>query len=363
MVKLRADNADYKEKDMEHTGEKKQEKRVAAAGLALLALAGAGQIGARNLEGFARWYSIHIYSAIVAVVGRICGLVPVSVVEFGLYALAAVSLWYVFGKRRRWISVASRTVFLVGAAAFLYTFNCGINYYRPPFSSELDLDMRESSVEELKALCDYLIQKVNETVDDSPYEAAWAVWGRDAMAALGQEDPGLSGYYPRAKPVTVSWILSVQQLSGIYSPFTVEGNYNRAMTDYNIPHTICHELSHLRGFMREDEANFIGYLACIGSDKKAFQYSGYLTGWVYAGNALARQDMDSYREFYGKLHPKAAADLADNTRFWNRYEGKVAQVSNQVNDTYLKMNDQKEGVKTYGRMVDLMLAYHREEEE
>ena len=51
MVKLRADNADYKEKDMEHTGEKKQEKRVAAAGLALLALAGAGQIGARNLEG------------------------------------------------------------------------------------------------------------------------------------------------------------------------------------------------------------------------------------------------------------------------------------------------------------------------
>ena len=141
----------------------------------------------------------------------------------------------------------------------------------------------------------------------------------------------------------------------------MEGNYNRAMTDYNIPHTICHELSHLRGFMREDEANFIGYLACIGSDKKAFQYSGYLTGWVYAGNALARQDMDSYREFYGKLHPKAAADLADNTRFWNRYEGKVAQVSNQVNDTYLKMNDQKEGVKTYGRMVDLMLAYHREE--
>lgn len=41
----------------------------------------------------------------------------------------------------------------------------------------------------------------------------------------------------------------------------------------------------------------------------------------------------------------------------------MAQVSNQVNDTYLKINDQKEGVKTYGRMVDLMLAYHREEEE
>ena len=134
------------------------------------------------------------------------------------------------------------------------------------------------------------------------------------------------------------------------------------MTDYNIPHTICHELSHLRGFMREDEANFIGYLACIGSEKEVFRYSGYLTGWVYAGNALAGQDIDSYRELYGKLLPQAAKDLRDNWEFWNRYEGKVAEVSNQVNDTYLKMNDQKEGVKTYGRMVDLMLAYHRKKE-
>ena len=93
------------------------------------------------------------------------------------------------------------------------------------------------------------------------------------------------------------------------------------------------------------------------------RYSGYLTGWVYAGNALARQDIDSYREIYGSLDPRAVEDLRDNSIFWNRYEGKVAQVSNQVNDTYLKINDQKEGVKTYGRMVDLMLAYHREEEE
>lgn len=344
------------EKKVQRTGN----KTIAAAGLALLALAAAGEFAARNTEGFARWYSIHIYSVIVAVVGRVCGLVPVSVAELGLYVLMAVSLWYGFRNWRQWPCIASRALFLVGAAAFLYTFNCGINYYRPPFSSELNLDVRASSVEELKALCEYLTEKVNETVDDSCYQMRWAAWGQEAMTALGREYPGLSGYYPKAKPVAISWILSIQQLSGIYSPFTVEGNYNRAMTDYNIPHTICHELSHLRGFMREDEANFIGYLACIKSDKKIFQYSGYLTGWIYAGNALAGQDVDSYRELYGKLHPQAVEDLRENSRFWNQYEGKVAEVSSQVNDTYLKINDQKEGVKTYGRMVDLMLAYHRE---
>lgn len=344
---------------MKKTTGKNRNRTVTILGLVLLALAAAGQFAARKVPGFGRWYSTHIYSVIVETVGRVCGMAPVSVVELGLYALAGLSLWYLVHKRKEWQAIASKAVLVLGAAAFLYTFNCGINYYRPPFSSELDLEVRESSVEELRALCEYLTEKVNETADDTPYTAEWALWGKEAMTELGQRYPGLSGYYPRAKPVMVSWILSVQQLSGIYSPFTVEGNYNRAMTDYNIPYTICHELSHLRGFMREDEANFIGYLACIGSDRPPFQYSGYLVGWVYAGNALARQDMDSYRELYGRLLPQVQEDLRDNSQFWDRYEGKVAEVSNQVNDTYLKINDQKEGVRTYGRMVDLMLAYHR----
>ena len=29
------------------------------------------------------------------------------------------------------------------------------------------------------------------------------------------------------------------------------------------------------------------------------------------------------------------------------------------NDTYLKLNDQQDGVRSYGKMVDLLLAYRR----
>ena len=32
-----------------------------------------------------------------------------------------------------------------------------------------------------------------------------------------------------------------------------------------------------------------------------------------------------------------------------------------MNDTYLKMNDQSDGVQSYGRVVDLMLAVFRQE--
>ncbi|MBQ6801694.1 MAG: DUF3810 family protein, partial [Oscillospiraceae bacterium] len=35
------------------------------------------------------------------------------------------------------------------------------------------------------------------------------------------------------------------------------------------------------------------------------------------------------------------------------------EVSDAVNDTYLKLNDQQEGTRSYGKMVDLLLAYRR----
>lgn len=343
----------------------------AAAGLILLLSAGAMQLAARRLSGFGEWYAETVYPNIVGIYGRIFGIFPFSVVEILLYTVIISGVIYTVSHILRaaahaesvrtavssWFSAA---FCFLGLLAFLYTACCGVNYYRRPFSSYLELEVRDSSVEELTALCEYLTDMVNETVDNAAYSRSWNAEGQRAMAALADRYPQLEGYYPQPKPLLISWILSVQQLSGVYSPFTVEANYNRAMTDYDIPHTICHELSHLRGFMREDEANFIGYLACIGSDNPSFRYSGYLTGWVYAGNALASQDMEAYAGLCARLNEQTRGHLAANNAFWDRYEGKVAEVANQMNDTYLKINSQPDGVKSYGRLVDLMLAYYRE---
>lgn len=318
------------------------------------------QVIARQIVGFGQWYATHLYPVIVNVWGRFCGFFPFSVIEIGGYLTVLGLIGYGIYHRKEAGRIISRMVFILGALAFIYTTNCGINYYCRPFSSYLDLEVRESSVEELASLCQYLTDKVNETVDKTSMEKGWPREARECMVELGEEYPELGGYYPVPKPLAVSRILSVQQLCGVYAPFTVEANFNQEMTTYNIPHTMCHELSHLKGFMREDEANFIGYLACLKSDRRSFQYSGYLTGWVYATNALAKQDMDKYVELYRQLNEDTVRNLKENTEFWNQYDGKVAEVSNQMNDTYLKFNDQQDGVQSYGRMVDLMLAYYRE---
>ena len=351
-----------------------------AAGGVLLAAALILLACARAVPGFAQAYALRIYPVFKSTMGGLCSLLPVSVSEFGLYLLLLFCLYYIASHIRQPLFLASRGFFLGSLLFFVYMINCGVNYYRTPFSYEAGLTTAPASTEELYSLCKLLVEKINEEAAAvperpslSPYPGqtedtpspSWAYLremgqlGREAMKNLGEVYPQLAGWYPYPKPLAISRILSVQQLCGIYSPFTVEANYNREMPLYNIPHTICHELSHLKGYMREDEANFIGYLACIGSEDTAFRYSGYLTGWVYAGNALAQADFDGYRRLYGQLDPQAVQDLGENNAFWDRFKGKVAEASAKMNDTYLKAHSQTDGIKSYGRMVDLMLTYYR----
>ena len=338
---------------------------------------------ARMVPGFAHTYSITVYPVLVNTIGRFSSVFPFSLSEAGLYLAAVFCILNLLFLIKKPLAALSRLFFLACLLLFLYTAGCGINYYRTPFSYEAGMVMEQSSAGELYSLCLFLTEQINSTLtetdhsgdalkglypgqtEDTPLPSAamlreLGMEGVKSMKGLGTAYPQLSGYYPYPKPLMNPRLLSIQQLCGIYSPFTIEANYNREMPYYNIPHTICHELSHLKGFMREDEANFIGYLACIGSDSPDFRYSGYLTGWVYAGNALAKADLEAYYGLYGRLAPEAARDLAWNNQFWDRFDGKVAEASTQLNDRYLKANNQEDGVRSYGRMVDLMLAYYRD---
>ena len=50
--------------------------------------------------------------------------------------------------------------------------------------------------------------------------------------------------------------------------------------------------------------------------------------------------------------------MRQSAAYWRQFETKVAEISDKVNDSYLKANNQEDGVKSYGRMLDLLLAYY-----
>ena len=109
--------------------------------------------------------------------------------------------------------------------------------------------------------------------------------------------------------------------------------------------------------MQEEEANFIAWLACRKSARTDFQYSGSLRGWISCMNVLYRSDYDAWAQIRVQLNPLVEADLAANRVYWAKFEGPVADAAQIVNDNYLKVNGQSDGIQSYGRMADLIVAY------
>ena len=76
-------------------------------------------------------------------------------------------------------------------------------------------------------------------------------------------------------------------------------------------------------------------------------------------NALYGENTEKYEELCERLNINALKDLQANNSFWDKYDGITAEVADRVNDIYLKANRQIDGVKSYGKVVDLMLGYQR----
>lgn len=243
-----------------------------------------------------------------------------------------------------------------------------MNYQRNSFASFAGLLVEESSTKELESLSKDLIDTANDlsskiTVDkygSMTFKTDPRVSAVLAMKKLGKTYPVLSGYYPQPKPVFTSILMSYQQITGIYSPFTMEANYNKDIPTYDLLEVMCHELAHLKGFMREDEAEFIAILASRNSDDLSFQYSGNLIALNYCLNAIySTGNKTLYASLYNSLTDQIKNEFIASNNYWNKYDGIVSEISEKTNDAYLKINDQSEGVKSYGKVLDLLLAEHR----
>ena len=339
----------------------------------LLLLAGAALLVlARVMPGFAEYYTENIYPILENTIGRVCGLVSFSISACLLLLIPILLILDLLINIRHFGTFLKHLVFLFSLILFLYAANCGVNYYAKPFVDPAETAAFTKSAEaqgyELLAdYCGFVVMKLQESSEANgsgsfvyPDDEDLAEEAVKAMNKLGDEYPRLSGYYPIPKRIIVSRPFSMAGVTGIYSPFTIEANYNGEMTAFNKPFTTCHELSHLRGLMDESEANYIGWLACIGSGDPAFERSGWLTAWIYAGNDLYKANPVIFASLRSRLPDDVLAELKENNEFWETHENKASEIHDDLNDAYLKSNGQEAGIETYGKVTDLMLMWYAE---
>ncbi|MDW7659373.1 MAG: DUF3810 domain-containing protein, partial [Bacillota bacterium] len=323
-----------------------------------------------------RWLSIPI--------SRITSLFPFSLTEASVIlgiplALILLITWIVRLIKRpekalRFARLARATAWTLSVAYLMFMLLHGLNYARLPVGQSFDLPVRERTSDELQETAAWLVEQTNRIrslseedergvfvlslgIDDTLKTAS------AAYDAASVDYPLLAGPPIRPKGVLLSHYWSYTGITGVYMPFFVESNVNIDVPEHSIPETALHEIAHTRGFAREDEAGFLAFLTGIYSDNPDFAYSVLLGAALRSLNALGGIDAEGYQAVASQLSDAVRRDLQATGVYWKQFEGPVQEASTKVNDAYLQANLQEDGVRSYGRMVDLVLTWYEQQSE
>lgn len=347
-----------------------------------------------NSKEFCDFYVKYVFPIWVNTFARLTGMLSFSVGELMLVAAVALCVTGLFlmlltgilhfighkNRRRLWLYCRRYYKGLLWVGAFVgvvMTCNCFILYHCSTFEEKYQINDGEYKISELAAVRDHVVRKANALAKEMERDEAGNIIYNANMASQAGEDmkrlsvrgfEQLAGYYPPPKGIMASEFLSQQYMQGYYFPFSMEANYNDVMYITNKPVTMCHELAHLKGFIYEDEANFISYLACIHSEDKLFQYSGYLSVLNYLDKAYY-DAVDGDKELCA-FHEKISAQVKRDNVFltqdsWEKVEKKAVistatakKASHVLLDTSQKVNGVEDGIASYNRVVGLLLDYY-----
>ena len=327
---------------------------------------------------FAGWFNGTVAAFVRAVLAHLTSWLPFSLAEILLYLVPILLIVIaIYAYRRRCDSWKSVFVFIGSLLSVfslfftLFVFSFGMGYHTETLDKRLSLEKKEISVEELYLTARLLALKVNESAEGVRF-------GEDGFSVMpyarGEMNDRLMLAYDKLcdshdfiqrldsniKPVLASNAMSYTHITGVYSYFTGEANLNVAFPDYTLPYTAAHELAHQRGIARENEANFIAFLVTECSEDAYIVYSGYLNLFEYVLYALANADATLATSVTDLLVPEVRRELIAYSNFFDKYrDSAAADISDAVNDTYLKLHGNTQGTGSYGLVVDLAVAYYR----
>jgi hypothetical protein len=245
------------------------------------------------------------------------------------------------------------------AAAYLVFFAVwGLNYQRQPITTHLRFDAAAARPQAVAALGAEAVRQLNRLRDEAhrqgfpEWRAMPAVMGPAFQATVAHLAPGLRPNPGLPKWSLLSFYFRYAGISGMTDPFTLEILVDRSQLPFERAFVTAHEWAHLAGYADEAEANFVGWLTCMrGRAPEA--YSGWIFALFETLHALPR---DERATLVRSLAPGPRADLAAITARAQRIQPILQSFSWRIYDQYLKANRVEHGVRSYGRVLVLMLG-------
>ncbi|MBL4746035.1 MAG: DUF3810 domain-containing protein [Flavobacteriaceae bacterium] len=322
------------------------------------------------------YYSKGIYPYISQFLRGSLGWISFSVGDllvFTLLFLAIRSLLKLAKKRTTLKNTLLNGLAWTSVLVFFFYINWGLNYFRVPLSEKLNYPIREYSVHELEKLSQLLVEKTNQlqveiTGKDSlkvlvPYSYSELYkMAPKGYSALQFKYPFLDYQTPAIKNSLMSTFQSYIGIGGYLNPLSGEAHVNTNYLKTSAPSTISHEMAHQIGYAAENEAEFIGFLASSHHPDPYFNYSGYKNALMHCVNEIHRRDTVVFNRLLKQLNTGIKKDMQDGRALSLKYKNPLEPYVKKGYNLFLKSNNQKEGIKSYSRMVLFLINYYTENE-
>jgi hypothetical protein len=322
-------------------------------------------------------YSNGLYPYISRIQRAILGWIPFSVGDL-FYAFLVIIIIvktvqffkYILRKKvnRQYLLNGLKQVIFFFLFVYVFFYGLwGLNYSRKGISYQLNLDVKAYAVSDIDTLTNLLQQKLNfyaATIDlkqrDS-FNKKRTLFEKASEAYLYADDiyPFLR-YDPQSiKPSLYSYLGNYFGFQGYYNPFSGEAQVNTTIPKFLEPFVSAHEVAHQVGYAKENEANFVAFLACKSYPNNTYRYSLYFDMYLYSITELDKRDSVLAKAHRDNLHVQAKKDIDEYRQFLRKYRNQVEPVISWIYDGYLQANDQPEGKKTYNMVIAFLVAYYK----
>ena len=322
-----------------------------------------------------RYYTYGFYPVAANTQRLLFGWIPFSIGDLlylaaGIYLIRKIWLmiraWRRKTNRRALIwAFALRLIRVVLFVYVLFNVLWGMNYDREGISPQLGIDIKRYSTEELRELAGLLQTKLNDcaaqvdTLRRQELNKNNTLFEQGIMAydQIKDQYPFLTYDHPSIKPSMYSSIGQYFGFTGYYNPFSGEAQLKTSVPVFLKPFIITHEIGHQLGYGKENEANFVGYLACRNSANVDFRYSAYFEMTLYVLSDLRSKDSMAVKQFKAAWHPRVYNDYRSYLNYLMQTRNRVEPIIMHFYDQYLKLNNQPMGKETYNEVVAWLVAY------
>lgn len=316
----------------------------------------------RNIPSASDFYVKYISSNYIRVVGSIFSFIPFSLYEFFIVALVIIlltKLIKIFIKlfKKEFLNSLNKFISLllfIFVCLDWYFLSASISYGRPP----VDIPQYDGQVspEMIEEALKYYINDFNEISthferdEDNAIKMPYSFDElnnslKKEFALLSEKSSYFSTYTPSVKKLTFSNVFSELHITGVTFAINGESSVNSEIHPCEMPYVMAHELSHIKGVYREDDANLVALYICLNSADEFLRYSGYYST-IYA---LIDAYNTTFRTSYSNKYPlsyKINAEYATINKFWTD-NNLLEKIGTFFNDLFLKTNGNSEGTNDY----------------